>query len=404
MRHSLSNYLYHILVAALTLSAAAVMGYPMGNYFGGLDPTADPVSFSSDIGQDVSLHHPNWHYPASGVDAMYVVYNASNLADSLLTGATDYTTDFSDFPDGAYCGAGTGLLSGKTRSPHTPAAVDTSATSCGMLYNKAYAYENGQYWRMCYDTSMVLVEQCPNDPNAVLAFSMMTSSMQRLGNTSALRQAYWDWLKSVLYLNTTDPQYFCSCLRAMGNTVPIPPDTGWGNVSRATNYPLAIMQWIMMNTDCDKPRQPLWKSYEAARETQREQWQNDTSLYALDTTLPTMQQLGIDTLLAKHFKYAHVEGKPFPSIVPEYALSRNPFENATTLRFTLTEASYERVDVLDVLGREVWSEGDGHLLDPGEHTIPIDMSTAPSGTYYLRITLGTGEVRTIKMVKEGAGH
>ncbi len=81
-------------------------------------------------------------------------------------------------------------------------------------------------------------------------------------------------------------------------------------------------------------------------------------------------------------------------------VTENPFDKLTTLHFTLSEVSYTKVDVLDVLGREVAVVGTGHILDAGEHQLPVDLSGCTAGTYYLRISLGTGEVRTVKLVKK----
>ena len=36
----------------------------------------------------------------------------------------------------------------------------------------------------------------------------------------------------------------------------------------------------------------------------------------------------------------------------------------------------------------------------GEHIVPISLLGLPSGTYYLRVSLGTGEVRTMKLMNE----
>ncbi len=85
------------------------------------------------------------------------------------------------------------------------------------------------------------------------------------------------------------------------------------------------------------------------------------------------------------------------------SVSENPLHEATTLRFELTDAEYVRVEVFDVLGgaaRMAAPRAPGALLDAGVHTMPISLTGVPSGTYYLRLTLGTGEVRTIKLVKE----
>jgi len=250
---------------------------------------------------------------------------------------------------------------------------------------------------MCYDTSKKFVEQCPHDPNSFFGFDMMTDAVQNLGNSGPRRADYLSWLKSVLYLNTADPEYFCGCVEAIAGELPVPPtvwpDTGY-------NYPLAVQQWLLQNTTCDTTA--LRQIYTDTRRTQFQMWANDPSRYKLDTTLPTMEQLGLDTLLAKHFQFAEVRGTDnFASIVPSYGVTKNPTDGQTELRFTLGAEAYVRVQVCDILGRVVAGDDErGRILSLGEHRLPLDLSNDPAGTYYLRLSLGTGEARTIKIVKD----
>ena len=370
---------------ALSMACLAANGYGQWT----LSTTAGSGSSTTGLG---SVMFPaGWYLLANGL-----------YQPSLNYASTDVTHHPCCIPPGV---VQAGALAVGTEST----LIDTSTSSCTALHSEAYVYQSNRMWQMLYDTAKLYIEHCATDLDAPRLFSWMGEAVNGLtGNRDPLRSEYLTWLEHALYFDTVHIEYFCQCVQAIAGELPIPvgtdtSPTGWMVLE---NRQLAVLGWLVVNVNCDSPY--VWQTYMKMRNWMLQNWLGyDPSwrlAHPLDTTLPSMADLGLDTLLAKHFKYAHVEGKPFPSIVPEYALSRNPFDGTTALRFTLSEASYERVDVLDVLGREVWSEGDGHLLDPGEHTIPIDMSTAPSGTYYLRITLGTGEVRTIKMVKEGAGH
>jgi len=282
-----------------------------------------------------------------------------------------------------------------------PAGVD-SMLSCSDLYVMGDALSKNQQWRSAFDTLKRFIETCPynRSPYASVAFAEIGSALSHFGNDDAHRANYLSWLKSVLYLNTVDPEYFCACVRQMAGTLPLPHDTTAGRVSRATNITLSVWHWLLLNTSCDTPT--LWQNYELTRQTQIEQWQNDPTAYTLDTTLPPLSTWGLDTLLAKHFLYASVKGGAdnFASIVPAYALTRNPTDGETELRFTLGKDAYLHVEVHDVLGRVVFGEPVGKILSTGEHRLPVDLRSAPAGTYYLTISLGTGEVRTIKLVKQ----
>ncbi len=300
-------------------------------------------------------------------------------------------------------GWGGGVMSKGAK--HISSVADDSATVCSDRYFTGYELGNNYQWQGAFDTLKLFVETCPHNPEADHAFLQIGSAHSRLpgGNSDASRASYLSWLESVLYLNTSDPEYFCACVMQISGSLPIPHDTSAGHVSRATNMTLAVWQWLLQNTSCDTPF--LWQQYQLSRQTQREQWNNNPFAYKLDTSLPPLSTWGLDTVLAKHFQYAWVpSGGDFGKHVSSYSVSENPLREATTLRFELTDAEYVRVEVFDVLGYNtpcpsLQKTGEG-LFEPGQHQIPIDFSRCASGTYYLRITLGTGEVRTIKLVKE----
>lgn len=65
----------------------------------------------------------------------------------------------------------------------------------------------------------------------------------------------------------------------------------------------------------------------------------------------------------------------------------NPARGATTIRFALPDAGPVTLDVYDLLGRRVASLVDG-AQTPGWHDVQWDASTLPSGTYFVRLTVG----------------
>jgi len=68
------------------------------------------------------------------------------------------------------------------------------------------------------------------------------------------------------------------------------------------------------------------------------------------------------------------------SLSPAYP---NPFNPLTSTTLTLPQNADIRVEVLDVLGRQVDLLHDG-LLPIGEHTFTFDATQLPSGNYYIR--------------------
>ncbi|HLT46106.1 MAG TPA: T9SS type A sorting domain-containing protein [Rubricoccaceae bacterium] len=71
----------------------------------------------------------------------------------------------------------------------------------------------------------------------------------------------------------------------------------------------------------------------------------------------------------------------------------NPFFAATTLAFTLPEATEVTVGVFDMLGRRVAVLQDGYL-GAGRHAVAFDASRLPSGPYLVRLVTAGGAAAT----------
>ncbi|MDP4199991.1 MAG: hypothetical protein Q8922_07325 [Bacteroidota bacterium] len=308
-------------------------------------------------------------------------------------------------PDSAHCYSQlnwSGGVMGSKRIDKSLLSVDTML-NCDSMFHMLDIYgEQGPRQRE-YDSAKSFILQCPENHMVSWAFGNIIAGAQGLQlKDTAIWTETRAWLESVLYLNTTDPAYFCQCVEALAQCLGSLHDTTEQLMWKDQNRSLAVIRWMLLNDPCDMPN--LRFLYNNTRRSQYEQWLNDTTV-PYDTTLPSMQDLGLDSLLAIHFKYAWVpSGGDFGKHVSSYSVSENPLHDLTTLRFDLSDAEYVRVEVFDVMGNNtpcpsLQKTGDG-LFESGQHQIPIDFSRCASGTYYLRITLGTGEVRTIKLVKE----
>lgn len=69
----------------------------------------------------------------------------------------------------------------------------------------------------------------------------------------------------------------------------------------------------------------------------------------------------------------------------------NPFNPATTLRYSLPATGHARLAVTDALGREVAVLADG-VLNAGAHTARFDAAALPSGLYMARLVSGGATV------------
>jgi predicted outer membrane repeat protein len=75
----------------------------------------------------------------------------------------------------------------------------------------------------------------------------------------------------------------------------------------------------------------------------------------------------------------------------------NPFNSLTNIRFSLPQAGPVQIEILDLLGREIETIIAGDL-PAGEHDLIWDASGLPSGLYFARLVLKSGESSAAKMM------
>ncbi len=88
-----------------------------------------------------------------------------------------------------------------------------------------------------------------------------------------------------------------------------------------------------------------------------------------------------------------------PTVFALEANYPNPFDPETTIQVAVPESGWVRLEVYDVLGREVARLIDG-TMEVGRHTVVFDGRSLPSGLYVYRMTAGSFEQhRTMMLVK-----
>ncbi len=281
------------------------------------------------------------------------------------------------------------------------AVQNDSSQYCDNLYITGYEANSNQQWQVAFDTLTRLVDSCPNNPNSFYAFEDISSAVVGLygAGGGSYRATYLAWLESVLYSNTTNPEYFCACAEEIGGYLPFPIDTLPGNTSRETNIALAVLYWLIHNTTCDTPA--LSQEYDLSRQTQLDFWSNDPGAYKLDTTLPPLDSIqpGLKELLEKHFLYADVP-ENYVGIITNATANPNPTGEGTVISFGISKEAYVKIELFDILGHEVGSAGFESLFEPGNKSVPLSLAGLPSGTYFARILTAYGEAQSVKLVKE----
>jgi photosystem II stability/assembly factor-like uncharacterized protein len=82
-----------------------------------------------------------------------------------------------------------------------------------------------------------------------------------------------------------------------------------------------------------------------------------------------------------------------------FSIFPNPFIEALELHYRLDKSATVRIDIYDVLGRTIYSEGQGYKQE-GENLLSIQTKEWASGSYYVRLSTPSGEVKTVKVIKE----
>jgi hypothetical protein len=123
------------------------------------------------------------------------------------------------------------------KGKNSPLSVTDSGNSCDSLLGKIYNYQGIQAWKKMYDTSKKFIESCYNSLDAPSVFQEFSGALQPLALAdSSLWLESREWLESVLYLNTTNPEYFCACVEAIAATFHSPSDTSeeltWKEMNR----------------------------------------------------------------------------------------------------------------------------------------------------------------------------
>jgi hypothetical protein len=243
-----------------------------------------------------------------------------------------------------------------------------------------------------YDTLRRFVESCAkNDPDCHDVFPALNSAVYSYAPNDTTRyDKYRAWLISVLYLNTIDPYYFCACMIAIAGTYQ------YGGYNPINSY-LAVLKYLMDFPYCND--QGLRDAYTDNVRYRHESWLSGDRKTPEDTTLPSLDSLGLGFLLTHNGALSPTTSHTVNGLL-RVNTSPNPFAGTTNLEFELNRMAYTTIAIYDDLGRLVWGDGRGSSLEAGLHTVHIDGKDLPHGTLYARISTGFGEVKTVKLVHE----
>jgi hypothetical protein len=283
--------------------------------------------------------------------------------------------------------------------PKGAEAQSYDTESCDQSYKTGLADFRGNYVRS-YDTLKAFIQRCPTHPKAPHSFGLMIGDVAHGGN-GPLPEALFifrAWLISAFAWNPHDPTYFCADVETIMQTFGT-KDTSWWVQNDVQNRGLSVLYWLIHNPLCTNYSDS--QGYTNGRGSQRETWFNtqDTNEVPLDTTIYSMHDLGLDSVL-KYAAMLGVHSNNMPDIISSAIASPNPMKNGTLITFSTSREAFVKIEVFDLLGNKVATNGFEGIVEHGTHSIPISLGTLSRGSYYARITTTYGEAQTVKLIKE----
>jgi hypothetical protein len=274
---------------------------------------------------------------------------------------------------------------------------------CANLFAIGHGYSSGSKdeLRMGYDTLKLFIESCATQSYVLdcgpprRAFADIDKCVSDMDTANARWLEYREWLKKVLYLSS-DSLYYCSDFNSMILTfIYLVPGKGVDY-----NGGIALIDYVLEHNRC--PDQTLYwlNQRQSTRDYQVEIWKDtvtDSLKTPLDTSAVNIDSIGFSILRGPQ----HGAVKTYsPSTIGfgELHASKNPFTDETTLETTISDAMMFRLEVFDVLGKQLYSENE--FFSSGDVRWKLDGKILPKGSLYVRVSTIGGGVKTIKLVKD----
>ncbi|HEY6171383.1 MAG TPA: hypothetical protein VIX80_03895 [Candidatus Kapabacteria bacterium] len=262
--------------------------------------------------------------------------------------------------------------------------------TCAHLRDWEYGTpSNPSEYKMQYDTLRRFIELCANEDNTHLTFTKIRAACQNFDqNDTARYRVFREWLVSVIFLNTKNPLYFCAVVNAIANTY------AFSEGERYPNAPMTIFKYMMDNNYC-----PEWgwdELYRSGLNARLYYWRLGDTTVPFDSTLHDLDSLGLGFL--KKLDVSHEKPVLSSVYLGGASVVPNPMTGSTTLKYELLRSGFIGYTIHDALGNQVFARR-SDFADAGKHEEQIILSPSlSSGTCYLRLNVGFGEIRTIRMV------
>jgi hypothetical protein len=322
--------------------------------------------------------------------------NSSLFENVTFTSAANSGT-VEEFEHGSVaCSGGIPSPAGIIPKEQTPQSVLID-TTCDYKRGIAYNLTHGGKYQEGYEAYQQYFEYCALEPNSRFEFGGIGSANGYRNDKVERFSEFREWLKKVLYYNP-DERYYCADVGEILGTFE------WFDSVRGHDRlgAIAIAQYLLDSKKCADSLNVefLKEGIEDEYRLHYEKWRDtvqDSLKTPLDTTLPSLEDLGLGILRGN--PNSVVSPASLEERIAELIATRNPFTDILELKYRLDKSAMVRIDVYDLLGRAVYSEGQGYKAE-GEHLLSLQSKAWASGSYYVRLSSPSGEVKSVKVVKE----
>lgn len=124
------------------------------------------------------------------------------------------------------------------------------------------------------------------------------------------------------------------------------------------------------------------------------------SMHEDGATVSPLWEVSIEGKLVRQLTRVQ-QGKVDPAAlaVVEVSATINPFSTSTEIDYTLGTTAQVELSLYNALGQVVWSTPFGAVQDARTHRLSIG-AELQAGSYFLRVATMTGEVKTVKLIKQ----
>ncbi len=370
-----------IMLVTLAGFVPASADYGINQNFFAFDGGATPITLSGTTGS-LSPGFPNvaWSDPGTNID---LIKDAHIHADP---------------PYSVSCGIGFGETIEPKGKHKTLSVMDTSVDSCQVSFNWAVQNENNVATApLVIDTMEHYVETCAKTDTEYLRGIGIVIGAYGWDNGTGTNQSLRTFLESVMGRDKSQA-YLCEILDGIVTSYEDQDPSDY-------NAAVAVLDYETFLSPC-VPHDSSWqaefgKDRANLRNNEDLVFQDtvhDSIATPIDTTEPTMHDLGLDSLL-QYFGELAVQNTSAENIITNPSAFPNPTGNGTVISFGTTKEAYVIIALYNVLGQQTDSKGFQNIMQPGNHEVPISFGGLPPGTYYARIQSSFG-TQTVKLVKE----